>query len=786
MRTLLCIASFAAAALAAGPARAAWPGDPAVNVPVCTAPRGQQFPAVAHDGAGGAIVTWWDLRGNLNFDIYAQRVLASGVADPAWPANGRALCTMNGDQQYPAIVPDGASGAIVVWCDARAVSSFDIYAQHVLASGAVDPAWPANGRAVCAAPGSQWFPSVASDGAGGAIVAWHDQRDVQSDIYAQHVLASGLVDPAWPANGLLVCGAPGSQEEVQLVPDGGGGALLVWGDARGGAGIDVYAHHVLASGAVDPAWPADGLALCTAPLNQVHPRLVADGASGAVVAWADARSGAEYDVYATRVLASGTADPAWPAGGLAVCVAPLDQTQPVLVPDGAAGAIVAWTDDRGGAGSDIYARRVLAAGVPDPAWPAGGRALCRAPEPQHSADLVADGAGGAVVAWADRRGGTSHDVYAQHVLASGAIDPAWPVDGRAVTTAEGDQQYPAIASTPAGAGSGFAPIVVWDDDRAGNYDIYAQPATPAIAQGPPAPALLAARDVKPDQGGVVAVSWSASGLDVAPALRITDYRVWRSAPASGWQVVASLPASAQLSYSLAAPTTGDSTAAGAAVHSFIIEARGDTLDPAQHWFSAPGNGYSVDDLAPAEPAGFAGTYAAGATSLRWSPNAEPDLAFYRLYRGEWGFFEPGPANLVAVIAGTAHTDAAGAPYTYKLSAVDVHGNESPHATFLPDNTAGAEGAAAPRNGLALAGANPARGAIALRFRLAVPARATLTILDPSGRRVRTLAGGEFGAGEHDRSWDGRDESGRTVAPGLYFARLDTPAFTATRRIVRTN
>jgi len=785
LRTSLRIASFAAAALAAGPALAAWPVDPAINVPVCTAPRGQQFPAVATDGAGGAIVTWWDLRTNLNFDVYAQRVLASGAVDPAWPADGRALCTANGDQHDPAIVADGASGAIVVWSDARGAWGVDLYAQHVLASGLVDPAWPANGLALCSAPGGQGLPSVASDGAGGAIVAWQDERAGQSDVYAQHVLAAGAVDPAWPADGLRVCGAPGGQEQVRIVPDGAGGALLAWRDARGGPATDVYAHHVLASGAADPAWPADGLALCTAPGGQFHPRLVAD-ASGAIVAWTDARSGTEYDVYAMRVLASGAAHPAWPAGGLAVCAEPLDQVDPVLVADGTSGAIVAWTDHRGGVDSDVYAQHVLASGAIDPAWPAGGRALCAAPEPQHSPDLVADGAGGAIAAWADRRGGPNHDVYAQHVLASGAIDPAWPADGRAVSTAEGDQQFPVIASAPAGVGSGFVPIVVWDDDRAGNFDIYAQSAIPAAAAGVPEPSLFAVRDVKPDEGGFVTVSWNASGLDIAPTFGITDYRVWRADPSGGWQMVASLPAAAKLSYALAVPTTGDSTATGTLVHAFAIEARGDTLDSSQHWFSAPDSGYSVDDLAPAAPAGFAGEYAAGTASLRWSPSAEPDFAIHRLYRGEWAYFEPGPENLVAEIAGTSYADVGVAPHAYKLSAVDVHGNESPHATFLPDNTAGAAGTTAPRAWLALAGAHPARGATALRFGLAAAARATLAIHDPSGRRVRTLAAGEFGAGEHALAWDGRDDAGRSVAPGLYFARLEAPAFTASCRIVRTN
>src|SRR5437867_3572289 len=64
---------------------AAWPHSPGVNVPLCTSAGNQFSPTVASDGAGGAIVTWQDLRSGGNPDIYAQHVLASGAVDGAWP-----------------------------------------------------------------------------------------------------------------------------------------------------------------------------------------------------------------------------------------------------------------------------------------------------------------------------------------------------------------------------------------------------------------------------------------------------------------------------------------------------------------------------------------------------------------------------------------------------------------------------------------------------------------------------------------------------------------------------
>src|SRR5437867_3136373 len=185
-----------ALSLVARPATAAWTQNPVTNLPVCTAANEQSSPTIVVDGAGGAIVTWYDYR-NGNYDIYAQHVLASGAVDGAWPVDGRGLCTDASYQAAPSIVADGAGGAIVTWYDYRN-GNYDIYAQHVLASGAVDGAWPVDGRALCTAANTQSGPTIVADAAGTALVRWYDYRNGNYDIYAQHVLASGAVDGAWP------------------------------------------------------------------------------------------------------------------------------------------------------------------------------------------------------------------------------------------------------------------------------------------------------------------------------------------------------------------------------------------------------------------------------------------------------------------------------------------------------------------------------------------------------------------------------------------------------------
>jgi hypothetical protein len=48
-----------------------------------------------------------------------------------------------------------------------------------------------------------------------------------------------------------------------------------------------------------------------------------------------------------------------------------------------------------------------------------------------------------------------------------------------------------------------------------------------------------------------------------------------------------------------------------------------------------------------------------------------------------------------------------------------------------------------------------------------------------------LATGTQRAGEHSMTWDLHDEGGRTVDPGLYFARLEVQGRTFARKIVAT-
>lgn len=772
------------------PVFASWPHDPNVNVALCTATGDQQGTLELPDGAGGAFVVWTDNRGAKPL-VYAQRVDANGI--PLWAPNGVPMTNTPNDQLAPAITTDGAGGIIVCWRDYRSGTNNDIYAQRLNGAGA--PVWASTGVPVCTVSGEQLAPVITSDGAGGAILAWQDGRAGTGDIYAQRLNALGA--PQWAANGVIICAAANNQYAPSIGSDGAGGAFIAWEDFRSGNAYDPYVERVDPNGAVK--WAAFGIQLHSGPAGggETLPHVVPAGDGGVFVVWADNRSTLQ-NVFAQKLDSNGNAR--WLPGGLAGYSTSGDLQFPgVAVADGAGGLIMTWVENRSSVYPLPFAQHISTTG--SLTWGTGGVLLSGAAQASGAMGAASDGAGGAIIAWKDARSGGSQDLYAQHLSAAGAI--AWDGNGVAISTAIGDQGLPAVTSD----GNGGA-IVAWDDTRSGaGYDIYAQNVERFGHIGDPAPHLASVRDVPLDQGGEVKASWNASYLDADPFDGVTDYRVWRSVPpemlararlgaarvstvaaeaaadpgvllarvdgtaTTYWEYVSTAPAAQLAGYSSVVATTGDSVAAGNPRTLLMIEAQ---TSGAAHWFSAPDSGYSVDNLPPATPAPFTGTYVAGGTRLHWGADHDADLVGYRLYRGASAAFVPGPGNLVVAEADTGYTDVGAAGGFYKLSAIDIHGNESPYALLAPSGTT----AVAPHDGwrVALEGArpNPASGArLMVAFTLAGDSAARLELLDVDGRIVAARDVGGSGAGPHlvDLS------QGRLVRPGVYFARLSVPGVT---------
>jgi hypothetical protein len=188
---------------------------------------------------------------------------------------------------------------------------------------------------------------------------------------------------------------------------------------------------------------------------------------------------------------------------------------------------------------------------------------------------------------------------------------------------------------------------------------------------PQAPAALTA---EPSQAAL-RLHWSAPAKTVTghSAGFITEYRVYRSTSekAPGFQF---LGVAHQTSYDDAKFEFG---------HFYAYDVRALVSEGGQTAESASSEAVSIvprDTFAPAAPADLTAVFSFGAVELIWSPNAEPDLAGYNVYRSEAGAAaaklnsEPLRSPLYRDAAVTA-----GRRYVYTVTAVDNSGNESNHS-----------------------------------------------------------------------------------------------------------
>jgi hypothetical protein len=79
--------------------------------------------------------------------------------------------------------------------------------------------------------------------------------------------------------------------------------------------------------------------------------------------------------------------------------------------------------------------------------------------------------------------------------------------------------------------------------------------------------------------------------------------------------------------------------------------------------------------------------------------------------------------------------------------------------------------------------NPFGGSTTIRMSLEREGDAELAIFDLGGRRVATLHHGPLPAGTHTFEWQGLDDSGRRMPPGMYVSRLQADGVAESRRMV---
>lgn len=763
--------------------------------PICWAPGDQLTGFIVTDGTGGAIAAWLD--GRTEGDgagMYVQRFDGSGAL--LWGRDGIRIA-----DQHPiqALVTDCASGAVLLWTDGPGLKAARI--DH---SGAI--LWTTPDGEISTDMSGEAV--AVSDGSGGIITAWIDDRDFSTnynDTYAQRIDGAGNI--LWTAGGVPVSADSYDDLEIDIASDGSGGALVCH-LSRSGSYYMIDVMRIYGSGTT---W--------SDPFNLHHTEFIsiqavsidADASGGSIVAWAQGTDYEDMDIFAYKLDPADNKVRAFPDS---VCHASDAQLDPDVMCDGLGGAFIVWVDDRNETG-DIRGQRLDAYGVklwdPDGVVVQGHVELAAEPELLHLYDSHL------IVGWKDtRRTWHTESFYAQKLDLNGGS--AWAADG--VRVIEGEELLAGGGHIMADkAGCVFA-VLTQDQGPGVGLDLYGGALNWCGVTATPAPVITDISDVPDDQGGKVRLAIAAAGRDtsVVPPEPVTHYNVWQQVPVSSavppttfeadiitedrqfpfeqfeegqkrflkalpgglfpsgtWEFVGGFEAVQSDTYYFRATTLGDSSATGLNSQAYLVSSH--TTDPFAWYVSSMASGYSVDNLAPAPPLGLAGeqSYSPEGIQLTWDPNNENDLWYYAIYRGTSSEFTPGAGNMIATPQTDKYFDdewSWEAGYWYKISALDENGNESVFAVLGPDMVTGDEPAPLPEaTFLAQNFPNPFNPSTTIAFGLKSRGELSLRIYDAAGRLVRTLAGGTSDAGRYELSWNGRDDSGTSVASGVYFYRL---------------
>jgi len=429
----------------------------------------------------------------------ASALLAQGQV--FWQEGGVVVCDFeSGWGVGQAVASDDSGGAFVVWNENRRENG-SIWAQYMDRDG--NAVWQQNGVFVAGGNPNVNQLSAISDGAGGLVAVWQELFPYERhQITAQRLDATGTV--LWDSSGVVVAGSM-SRYEVAAASDGRGGAIVAWVVAPSeSAAVDSLVVQRLDS-LGRPCWGSPGLVVATDTLDVYPPRICSDGSGGVYIAWATVL-GTEYRVLAQRVDDTGT--PAWPSPGVqaltlnyvvADAVAASDGVVvlgrmaariraqsldsigrsrwgpdgrqvyagsgffwgPVVGIDvGVCGTYVVWTEKRGDV-YDVYSQLLDTAGYR--MWDTlGVRVGTVNSSDGQEITCVSDGKTGFIVSWPEHSDSTgSWDVYAERVDSAGQL--RWGASGLGVAVDSGWQSRP-IAVTDARGGA----IVVWVRSYAGD------------------------------------------------------------------------------------------------------------------------------------------------------------------------------------------------------------------------------------------------------------------------------------------------------------------------------
>jgi len=303
-------------------------------------------PRVAFDHAGNAIAVWAQYENQRN-DIWARRYVAS---TQTWSTPLRvSSATAAADAYVPDLGVDGAGNAIVVWHQGNGQTNhFD---EWVATYDAMAATWSAP---VLASDGvdSAYGGRVGINANGRAIVAWQQETgdgttvsNAPTELWARTVSATGL----WSAP-RTISTIPGAQMgvygQISVAMDGAGNGAVVW--VQGAIQAAIFS-------ATDGWQAAQGL-LSTTTDSAYAPQVAFDASGNALAVWQEQDGFHAFGGASRYVPGSG-----WSASTQFASWTPGDLYTPALAVDGAGNATVVWYAASMDGPAQVMSNRYLAA-----------------------------------------------------------------------------------------------------------------------------------------------------------------------------------------------------------------------------------------------------------------------------------------------------------------------------------------------------------------------------------------------------------------------------------------
>ncbi|MCK4359549.1 MAG: T9SS type A sorting domain-containing protein [Candidatus Cloacimonetes bacterium] len=365
------------------------------SITVSTVSDQENLDAALYIESDSLVVVWHQVIEGFN-KVFAQLVDMEG--NSIWSDNGLAVCSCIGDQEGPKVsveyVNDRSYDYYVGWMDTPIFADPRICGQKIR-NGELQ--WGSEAIIIGNPDGQDRITDLVD-----RFFIWQNEVWHNYNIYVKLVNDDGTTADGWPENGLLVCGAPGDQQNAKgiMTPLG---LLVVWEDMRDSLTLrNIYGQIVTYDGVF--LWEENGIPLVNENNDQSKFEfLYCD--NNIYLSWEDFRDGDFYDIYMQKYDNSGSE--LWTSGGVPVADDSRNQSSSSLVGLGNIYAVF-WKDIYDSLNTDIYAQKINADG--ELIWDEE-LLVCGAIKIQSNPKAVTDEVNNAIVIWKDTRSSGKQDIY---------------------------------------------------------------------------------------------------------------------------------------------------------------------------------------------------------------------------------------------------------------------------------------------------------------------------------------------------------------------------------------